>query len=181
MLRTYGDGARHRSREMAQPLRQLTQSGVLHHLRKRCISLRLLVAALALLGLSVASRRGMKRIFGLLLLLFLALAVTLGVMRIRGAAVKSGSLPEIVSFTVTPRVISRGEFAIVAWDIRGVPTVTIESGPESHPRGSMRRQSGLPAVGKMTVRPEEDTVYVLECETEYGQTCVSASATVRVK
>ena len=120
----------------------------------------------------------MKRIFGVLLLF---LAVTLGVMRIRGAAVKSVTFPEIVSFTATPRVISRGQFATVAWETRGVPTVTIEWCPASHPRGSMQRRSDLPPVGTMTVRPEVDTVYVLECETEYGQTCVSASATVRVR
>jgi hypothetical protein len=123
----------------------------------------------------------MKRTFGLLLLLFFLLAVALGVMRLHGATLKSVILPEIVSFTVTPRVISRGQSATLAWDVRGAPTVAIAWCPESHPRGNVQRQSGLPAVGTLTVQPVENTVYILECETDYGQTCVSASATLQVK
>jgi hypothetical protein len=57
----------------------------------------------------------------------------------------------------------------------------MEWGPQNHPRGNVQRRSGLPPAGTMTDQPEEDTVYVLNCETASGQTCMSASATVRVK
>jgi hypothetical protein len=45
----------------------------------------------------------------------------------------------------------------------------------------MQWRAGLPPSGTMIVQPEENTVYVLECETASGQMCMTASATVRLK
>ena len=123
----------------------------------------------------------MKRTLLLLLLLFFGLAVTLGVIRSREARIGSAVFPEIIAFTATPKLISLGESATLAWETRGVVTMGIAWCPENNPRGNMQRRTGLPPVGTMIVQPEEDTVYVLECETEGGQVCVSASTTVKVK
>ena len=123
----------------------------------------------------------MKRTLLLLLLLLFGLAVTLGLIRSRAARIGSSVFREIVAFTATPRVISPGESATLAWETRGVVSVAMAWGPESNPRGNMQRRTGLPPLGTMTVQPKEDTVYVLECETDAGQVCMSASASVRVK
>jgi hypothetical protein len=123
----------------------------------------------------------MKRTLWLLVFLLLALAATLGVMRRRMTPVAGPISPGIVSFTATPRVISRGESATLAWTTRGLPSVAMEWGPEHGARGRMERRTGLPPNGAMTVQPGENTVYVLKCETESGQVCIEASATVRVK
>jgi hypothetical protein len=123
----------------------------------------------------------MKRTLLWLLVLLFGLAVTLGLIRSRAARIGSAVFPEIVAFTATPRVISPGESATLAWETRGVVTVAMSWGPENNPRGNMQRRTGLPPVGMMIVRPGEDTVYVLECETDAGEVCMSAGATVRVK
>jgi hypothetical protein len=89
--------------------------------------------------------------------------------------------PETVSITATPRVIQAGDSVTVSWETHGVESVAMEWGPEYHRLGSMQMRTGLPPSGKMTDKPQEDSVYVLECETASGQVCASASATVRVK
>ena len=111
-----------------------------------------------------------KRTVELLLLFLLAIAVTASVIG-----------PEIVSFTATPRVIKPGDSVTVSWETHGVDSVSMEWGPEYHQPGDMQKSTGLPPSGTMTDKPAQDTVYVLECETPVGETCMSASATVRVK
>jgi hypothetical protein len=117
----------------------------------------------------------MKRIL-LIVGVLLVVAMTLGVIR-------NGSLPalpEIVSFTATPRAVAPGGSAVLAWETRGVESVAMESGPVFGPRGNMELQKGLPPSGMMTVHPKESTVYVLECETSFGTMCMSQSVTIQV-
>jgi hypothetical protein len=132
-------------------------------------------------GWMVALYRGMKWTLFCLLFLFPALTIPLGVARSRAAESGRVISPEIVSFTATPRVVSPGESATLAWKTRGVASVALEWGPEYHPRGRMQKRTGLDPSGTMTVQPREDTVYVLECETDAGEMCMLASATVRMK
>src|SRR5579872_6664723 len=102
----------------------------------------------------------MKRSLVLFLFVLLGLAVTSG-----SPAARIGSVvvPEIVSFTATPHVINPGDTVTVSWETRGVDSVTMEWGPEYHPRGGMQMRMGLPPLGTMTDQPGMDTVYVLEC------------------
>ncbi|MGD1068741.1 MAG: hypothetical protein ABSB15_01260 [Bryobacteraceae bacterium] len=123
----------------------------------------------------------MKRILLVVLFLLLALGITLGIMRSRAASIEPASPSGIVSFTATPRVVNAGEASTLAWVTRGADSVTMEWGPAAKPRDAMERRTGLPPVGTLTVRPEEDTVYVIECQGGSGQACTAASATVRVK
>jgi hypothetical protein len=124
---------------------------------------------------------GMKRTTILLLLLLLTLAVSLGVMRIGAAPTGLGISPEIVGFTASPQAITRGQSATLTWNTRATASVTMEWGPENRDRGSMQKKVGLPSSGTMVVQPEENTIYILECETRFGDMCMSASTTVRVK
>src|SRR5437868_5189042 len=104
----------------------------------------------------------MKKIHVWTLFLLLALAVTLGIRR--GSALRIGPvMPEIVSFTASPKVIARGEAVTLAWKTRGVPSVSIAWGPEYHPRSTTQRKTDLPPSGSMIFRPVESTLYVLEC------------------
>lgn len=133
------------------------------------------------IGLLFAPHGGMKRTTILLLFLLFALAVSLGVMRSGASPTGLGISPEIVTFTATPQVISRGQSATLTWNTRATASVSMESGPEDRDRGSMQKRVGLPSSGSLTAQPEENTIYVLECETLFGDMCMSASTTVRVK
>ena len=118
----------------------------------------------------------------LLSTLFLLLTVAAAPDVLRSSPLRIGPvMPEIVSFTVKPKVITRGETVTLAWKTRGVPSVSIAWGPEYHQRGTMQRKTELPPSGTMTVRPMENTLYVLECGTLAGDVCMAASASVRVK
>ncbi len=122
----------------------------------------------------------MKRILLLALLLLFVLVATLGVMRTRVASSGAPNPPEIVSFTATPRIVSRGESVTLAWKTSGLASVAMEWGPDYHPRGTMQKRNGLPPSGTMIVQPKENSTYVLECETASGDMCMSASVSVRV-
>ena len=118
----------------------------------------------------------MKRILLLVMFLLLALAATLAVVRNRAAAVS----PAILSFTATPQEIRRGESVQLDWSTEGVPTLALAWGPENGLRNNMQKREGLAPSGTMTFQPQEDTIYVLECETRPVLGC-SASASVRVR
>jgi hypothetical protein len=122
----------------------------------------------------------MKRTFSILSFLLLVLAVTPGVMRSRAETIGPPISHGIVSFTATPRTVKPGESVTLQWETRGATSVAIEWGPERNPRGPTQKRMGLPPSGAMTLQPEEDTVYVLECDTPEGQTCMSASTRVHV-
>jgi hypothetical protein len=102
-------------------------------------------------------------------------------MRIGAAPTGLGISPEIVGFTASPQAITRGQSATLTWNTRATASVTMEWGPENRDRGSMQKKVGLPSSGTMVVQPEENTIYILECETRFGDMCMSASTTVRVK
>src|ERR1700722_17665460 len=121
----------------------------------------------------------MKRTFSILLFL-LPVSVTPGAIRSRAEPVGPAISRGIVSFTATPRMVKPGESVTLQWETRGATSVAIEWGPEHNTRGSMQKRTGLPPSGTMTLQPEEDTVYVLECDTPEGQTCMSASTRVHV-
>ena len=117
----------------------------------------------------------MKRIL-LVVFVLLAAVVALGIVRdFRGVR------PEISSFTATPRTVHAGEAVTMAWTTRGIESVAMSWGPELNPRDRLERQSGLPPMGTMTMRPMESTIYVLECESKGGEVCISGSVTVRVR
>jgi len=120
----------------------------------------------------------MKRTLILVVLLLLALAVTLAVVHSRAA--RAAASPSIISFTATSREIRRGESVSLNWETEGVATVALEWGPENNPRYNMEKREGLPPSGTMTFQPQEDTIYVLECETTPAPLCTE-SATVRVR
>jgi hypothetical protein len=116
----------------------------------------------------------MKRTVLLVVILLLVLAGTMAVMRVLADPVA------IISFTATPRVVMRGESVTLDWQTRGVPTVAIEWGPELNPGFNMQKKRGLPPSGMETFEPQEDTIYVLECETVPADAC-SQSVSVRVR
>jgi hypothetical protein len=113
-----------------------------------------------------------------LLFLFFVLAMTMGVVGKTGPQGGLGISPEIASFTATPRIVVPGENVTLTWKTRGAVSVTIEWGPEDHPRGTLQQRTGLPGSGTLVMQPRENTVYVLSCETATGVMCMSASTTV---
>jgi hypothetical protein len=136
-------------------------------------------------GISVGARFAhaltMKRTTLLLLLLLLGVAVTLGVMRSGARPEGLGISPEIVTFTANPQVITKGQSATLTWNTRSTASVSMEWGPEDRDRGALQKRVGLPSAGTLVVQPQENTVYILECETLFGDMCMEASTTVRVK
>ena len=122
----------------------------------------------------------MKRTLILLIFLLLALAGTLAVVRNREPQILPEVAPAIVSFTATPQVIAPGESITLDWETKGVSTVALEWGPANSPRGNLQKESILPPSGTRIFEPQEDTIYVLECETAPVPAC-TASATVRVR
>jgi hypothetical protein len=123
----------------------------------------------------------MKNTFLLLLILLLAVAAALGIMRIGAKPMGLGWSPEIVTFTATPAVVHPGELVTLAWETRGTVSVAMEWGPEKPSRDVVQLRAGLPSSGSMTVQPAADTVYELRCYTVAGPMCLPASATVRTK
>jgi hypothetical protein len=122
----------------------------------------------------------MKRAVVLALLLLLVLAASLAFMRNHSSPRVPAGLPAIVSFTANPQQIGRGESVTLDWETQGVDTVAVEWGPADSPRGRMERREGLPPMGTQTFQPQEDTIYVLECETGPVPACTE-STSVRVR
>ena len=85
----------------------------------------------------------------------------------------------IMSFTVTPRKVHVGQAVTLKWVTTGMRTVTLDWAPATNTRDNWRHCTDLPAEGSLTMTPESDTVYVLNCEHSAGSAC--ASATVRVE
>jgi len=102
-------------------------------------------------------------------------------MRSGAAPIGLGISPEIVTFTSNPPVIAKGQSATLTWNTRATASVAMEWGPEDHERGTLQKRVGLPASGSLVVQPQENTIYILECETLFGDMCMEASTTVRVK
>ena len=123
----------------------------------------------------------MKTNFLLLLIILLAVAVTLGIMKSRTSPTGMGFSPEVVAFTATPEVVNPGDPVTLAWETRGTASVALEWGPEKPSRDTVELRSGLPSSGTMTVRPKANTVYELRCYTGAGPMCVPISTTVHTK
>jgi len=119
--------------------------------------------------------------FLLLLVLLLAVAAALGIMRSGAAPMGLGWSPEIVEFTATPPVVHPGEPVTLVWKTRGTVSVAMEWGPEKPSRDVIQLRAGLPSSGTMTVQPIADTVYELRCYTVTGPMCLPAKASVRTR
>jgi hypothetical protein len=123
----------------------------------------------------------MKNHFLPLLVLLLAVAAALGIMRSGAAPTGLGWSPEIVEFTATPAEVHPGESVTLAWKMRGTVSVAMEWGPQKPSRDVVQLRAGLPSSGTMTVQPAADTVYELRCYTVAGPMCLPASASVRTR
>ena len=73
-----------------------------------------------------------------------------------------------------------GQSVTIAWETTGATALAIEWRPLMH-REEVKRSTGLPTKGSMEDHPKENTIYVLECESQLGSVCASASTTVLVK
>jgi hypothetical protein len=123
---------------------------------------------------------GRKRTFIVALFLLLAFAGSLAYVQSRPKPWLTAETPTIMFFMASPQEISRGETVTLDWQTRQVPTLALEWGPAGKPRENMQKREGLPPTGTMTFQPQEDTIYVLECETTPAQMCTE-SASVRVR
>ena len=123
----------------------------------------------------------MKTNFLLLLILMLATAAALGVMRTRAVPQGLGFSPEVVTFTATPSVVHAGQPVTLKWDTRGTSSIELEWGPAQPSREGFELHAGLPSSGTMTVMPTADTQYELRCYTVSGPMCLPVSETVHVK
>jgi len=122
----------------------------------------------------------MKRTVVLVLFLLLAFAGTLAYVQSRPKPWLTTETPTIMFFMASPQEIPRGGTVTLDWQTRHVPAVALEWGPVGSERGSLQKREGLPATGTMTFQPQEDTIYVLECETTPAQMCTE-SASVRMR
>jgi hypothetical protein len=90
--------------------------------------------------------------------------------------------PEVVRFVVHPRVIKRGETAMLHWDARNANEVLLEKAADPY----ASRPADFHAVGKfassgtLEVRPKVTTIYVVSCGDELIG-CSSASVRVQVR
>lgn len=116
-----------------------------------------------------------------LMLVLIAFPVAFGAAGNRAVQVEPVASPKIISFTATPQIIRRGESVTVAWKTQGTKSMAIEWSPALYPNFEKKRHTGLPPSGTMIDKPEETTIYVLECEDALGYVCTSASTTVMVK
>jgi len=119
----------------------------------------------------------------LLLFLLLAFAVALGVKVTKPpqlSTIVPYVRPQIVSFAASARQVNRGEPVTLSWTTTGTTQVSIESRPQLNPGSLGEKKTGLPPWGTMTVKPEEDTVYILECDAPKGVAVVSARVQVQV-
>ncbi len=121
----------------------------------------------------------MKRSLLWLFLLLMAGAATVGVMRINGERTERKGRPGIVSFTAEPKAVLPGQPVKLAWETQGASGVTLEWTNADH-AGAVTRQ-GLPPSGNLTTHQDENTKYVLNCETVSGQSCGTARLIVKMR
>jgi hypothetical protein len=123
----------------------------------------------------------MKRSLLWIILLLLFFAAALGVMRTRAAASERVAVFGIVSFTASPEITVPGMPVELSWKTSGASGATLGWAPEATGGDFVQRTVGLPPIGTMTVYPEENTVYLLECEMLSGRPCGTARITVLVR
>src|SRR5207245_8199369 len=78
----------------------------------------------------------------------------------------TASLPVINSFTATPDTIHQGQSAVLAWDVSGAETLSIDQG------------IGVQAGHQVTVSPTATTTYTLSATGLGGDTTAQVTVTV---
>lgn len=73
------------------------------------------------------------------------------------ASSQGANLPEIVSFTVSPSIVSAGDSAILAWQSNNALSVSID--PD---------MGGVPASGQINVAPASSTIYKITASNDVG-------------
>ena len=99
---------------------------------------------------------------------------------------QNSTSPQVMRFAAQPRVIHRGETAVLSWNVRNAPLVELEEALE--PNGSVSDSylhllGRYPGNGTVKVSPRTSATYVLSCsfENSPGSVCISASVSVVVK
>ena len=98
----------------------------------------------------------------------------------------SSTSPQILRLVVSPRIIHRGETAVITWNVRNVSRILLEEALEPDGTAANRFLHPLgdfPANGRLAVSPKTTATYVLSCgaKNDAGSACTSASVTVIVK
>ncbi len=115
--------------------------------------------------------------FGLLL----ALSAVFGYVRPKEGRPGLGIYPEVAPLTAAPEMIQAGDPVTLSWNSRGAVSVVLESIPEGRTEAAEALR-GLPPAGKVTVHPNETTVYRMKCETVFAtEECAGLQTTVSVK
>ncbi|HLK22121.1 MAG TPA: hypothetical protein VKT81_24400 [Bryobacteraceae bacterium] len=92
---------------------------------------------------------------------------------------------QVLRFTAQPRVIHRGESAVLSWNVRNAASVELEEAFE--PSGTvadpfLHLLGRFSSSGTFTVSPKSSATYVLSCGGSDSQAlCVSASVSIIVK
>lgn len=92
---------------------------------------------------------------------------------------------QVLRFSAQPRVIHRGESAVLSWNVRNAAAVELEEAFE--PSGDvtdpfLHLLGRFPSNGTFTVSPKSSATYVLSCGGSTPQAlCVSASVSIVVK
>jgi hypothetical protein len=99
---------------------------------------------------------------------------------------QNSTSPQVLRFAAQPRVIQRGETAVLSWNVRNSPLVELEEALEpdgSVPDSYLHLLGRYPANGTVSVSPRTSATYVLSCGSEAasGSVCVSASVSIVVK
>lgn len=82
-------------------------------------------------------------------------------------------------FEAEPPVVTAGETAVLHWSIKGATKVLIEEG--SSASRELHKIGEFGGTGRIEVRPQEDTIYVISCEGSTTYSCASLTIRVQVK
>jgi hypothetical protein len=123
-------------------------------------------------------RHWFKRNLLFIPLSFAVFIIGIALLHSRAAPAGIGTVPQIVSFTALPAVAEPGQAVTLAWNARGTDSVELNWAAGGQSDAAEPERANLPAIGRITVHPNQDTVYKLTCETADGPMC-STSVTVR--
>lgn len=120
----------------------------------------------------------MKVLVGLLCLV----TVTLAAGEARGfrvSAFVSSDRPhsDTFFFDIQPRVIAPGQVATIRWRIKGATGITLDELPAS--AEAPRYVGAFGAEGSLTVKPLQDTTYIMSCRGATTFSCSTVSIRVR--
>jgi hypothetical protein len=131
-------------------------------------------------GLPHAPAVVMRTMFWLLMLVVVCSAA-LGIVKDSDPYVGLLGVPDVVTFTATPEVVSPGQPVMLAWNTRGTASIAIDFGPEDQPRGTYEHHADLPSIGTMRVKPAKDSIFMVGCETVAKLDCQPHIIRVQVK